>query len=47
MNHKEGGWPKDVNVEDPDQVIRFRKKVEKEESYLQATMNMSKVSARL
>jgi len=33
LNHVEGGWPKDVNFAEPEQVARFRKKVEKEESY--------------
>nr|CAH8870534.1 unnamed protein product [Trichobilharzia regenti] len=34
MNHTEGGWPKDVNAQEPDQVIRYRKKVEKDELYI-------------
>ncbi|CAH8577065.1 unnamed protein product [Schistosoma turkestanicum] len=34
MNHTEGGWPKDVNPQEPDQVIRYRKKVEKEDVYI-------------
>ncbi|CAH8624892.1 unnamed protein product [Heterobilharzia americana] len=34
MNHTEGGWPKDVNAQEPDQIIRYRKKVEKDESYI-------------
>ncbi|XP_018644483.1 axonemal dynein intermediate chain, putative [Schistosoma mansoni] len=34
MNHTEGGWPKDVNPQEPDQVIRYRKKVEKEDIYI-------------
>lgn len=42
--HTEGGWPKDVNPDDPEQVVRFRKKAEKDESYLQAVMQMSSVS---
>ena len=33
VNHVEGGWPKDVNFAEPEQVARFRKKVEKEENY--------------
>uniref|UniRef100_A0A0V0J856 Dynein intermediate chain 3, ciliary n=1 Tax=Schistocephalus solidus TaxID=70667 RepID=A0A0V0J856_SCHSO len=33
INHTEGGWPKDVNCQEPDQVVRFRKKVEKDENY--------------
>uniref|UniRef100_A0A2S2Q9G9 Dynein intermediate chain 2, axonemal n=1 Tax=Sipha flava TaxID=143950 RepID=A0A2S2Q9G9_9HEMI len=41
--HTEGGWPKDINPDDPEQVVRFRKKAEKDESYLQAVMQMSSV----
>ncbi|XP_065826418.1 dynein axonemal intermediate chain 2-like isoform X2 [Oscarella lobularis] len=35
MNHTEGGWPKDVNPNEVEQTIRFRKKVEKDEYYMQ------------
>lgn len=42
--HTEGGWPKDINLDDPEQVVRFRKKAEKDESYLQSVMQMSNVS---
>ncbi|KAH8865284.1 Dynein intermediate chain 3, ciliary [Schistosoma japonicum] len=34
MNHTEGGWPKDVNPQEHDQVARYRKKVEKEDIYI-------------
>lgn len=34
INHTEGGWPKDVNPGEVEQVMRYRKKVEKEESYV-------------
>ncbi|KAM4550026.1 dynein axonemal intermediate chain 2 [Fundulus diaphanus] len=34
LNHVEGGWPKDINPKDLEQTIRFRKKVEKEENYI-------------
>lgn len=42
--HTEGGWPKDINLDDPEQVVRFRKKAEKDELYLQSVMQMSSVS---
>lgn len=42
--HIEGGWPKDMNLDDPEQIVRFRKKAEKDESYLQSVMQMSNVS---
>ena len=31
--HEEGGWPKDVNLSEPELMIRHRKKLEKEENY--------------
>jgi dynein intermediate chain 2 len=34
INHTEGGWPKDVNIQEQDQINRFRKKIEKDEIYL-------------
>ncbi|CAF3613219.1 unnamed protein product [Rotaria socialis] len=34
INHTEGGWPKDVNIQEQDQINRFRKKIEKDEFYL-------------
>ena len=33
LNHAEGGWPKDVNFTDVDQVTRHRKKIEREDNY--------------
>jgi len=36
VNHAEGGWPKDVNFTDVDQVTRHRKKIEREEGYTPA-----------
>lgn len=44
FNHVEGGWPKDVNFAEPEQVARFRKKVEKEESY---TMQILELAAKM
>ena len=35
VNHTEGGWPKDINYGEIEQVTRFRKKVEKDEAYVQ------------
>lgn len=43
MNHTEGGWPKDINPEDMEQTIRFRKKVEKDESYINSVLNLYNV----
>ena len=33
INHKEGGWPRDVNPLEADQMARYRKKVEKDETF--------------
>ena len=44
VKHVEGGWPKDINSEEVDQTIRFRKKIEKEEGYQQSIVNLGSVS---
>ena len=44
VNHTEGGWPKDVNAQEIEQVIRYRKKVEKDEMYINTIMGLSGVS---
>lgn len=44
INHTEGGWPKDVNPQEIEQVIRYRKKVEKDETYVSTLMNLAGVS---
>ncbi|GAB1598530.1 dynein intermediate chain 3, ciliary [Argonauta hians] len=36
LNHREGGWPKDVNCQEVEQVMRYKKKVEKDEGYISA-----------
>ncbi|XP_020858286.1 dynein axonemal intermediate chain 2 [Phascolarctos cinereus] len=43
INHLEGGWPKDVNPQELEQTIRFRKKVEKDENYINAIMQLGYV----
>ena len=43
MNHVEGGWPKDVNPAEVEQTIRYRKKVEKDEAYIQTIQNLGEV----
>ncbi|KOB66868.1 putative dynein intermediate chain 3, ciliary, partial [Operophtera brumata] len=40
-NHAEGGWPKDVQVTDPEQTQRHRRKVEKEDSYVHCVMSIA------
>lgn len=43
VNHVEGGWPKDINPQEVEQTIRFRKKVEKEEHYVAAIQQLGNV----
>ena len=45
INHTEGGWPKDVNPSEVEQVIRFRKKVEKDEMYINTIQQLGSVSS--
>ncbi|KAG6455160.1 dynein intermediate chain 3, ciliary [Manduca sexta] len=40
-NHSEGGWPKDVNLLDPEMTQRYRRKVEKEDNYIHCVMTMA------
>ena len=47
MNHTEGGWPKDINPTEVEQTIRFRKKVEKDEGYINIVMRLGSVSVEL
>lgn len=43
INHVEGGWPKDVNPLEMEQTIRFRKKVEKDENYINVITQLGSV----
>jgi len=43
INHTEGGWPKDINPHEVEQVTRYRKKVEKDEAYIGAVMQLGGV----
>ncbi|VVD01109.1 unnamed protein product [Leptidea sinapis] len=38
INHAEGGWPKDVNVVDPEATQRYRRRIEKEDNYIHCVM---------
>jgi dynein intermediate chain 2 len=42
MIHLEGGWPKDVNINDIDFKRRYQKKVENDEKYLRVLKDLSK-----
>ncbi|XP_046856745.1 dynein intermediate chain 3, ciliary-like [Xenia sp. Carnegie-2017] len=43
INHVEGGWPKDINPAEVEQTIRFRKKVEKDENYINIIQQLGSV----
>ncbi|XP_049625909.1 LOW QUALITY PROTEIN: dynein axonemal intermediate chain 2 [Suncus etruscus] len=43
INHVEGGWPMDVNPLELEQTIRFRKKVEKDENYINTIMQLGSI----
>ena len=40
INHKEGGWPRDVNPQESDQTARYRKKIEKDETYTNTVLRL-------
>ena len=44
INHTEGGWPKDISHLDVEQVVRYRKKVEKDISYVNVISALGTVS---
>lgn len=43
IDHREGGWPKDVHLHEEDQLIRYRKKIEKDQIYLNALQRLVQV----
>ena len=40
MSHTEGGWPKDVDCTEAEHVIRFRRKIEKDEEYVRSIVTL-------
>ncbi|CAF0752563.1 unnamed protein product [Didymodactylos carnosus] len=42
INHTEGGWPKDVNITEHDQIRRYRRKVEKDDAYLNSLSRLAR-----
>ena len=44
VSHQEGGWPKEVDSRQRDQVSRYVRKVEKSEDYLDSAITFSAVS---
>ena len=47
MNHFEGGWPKDINPQENDQTMRFRKKIEKDDNYINTVLGLCTVNKTL
>ncbi|KAG8441706.1 hypothetical protein GDO86_010769 [Hymenochirus boettgeri] len=43
INHVEGGWPKDINPQEMEQTIRYRKKVEKDDRYIATITQLGSV----
>lgn len=43
-NHSEGGWPKDVNILDPEATQRYRRKIEKDDGYIHCVMALTDVN---
>ncbi|KAJ8687887.1 hypothetical protein QAD02_023682 [Eretmocerus hayati] len=40
MRHVEGGWPKDINKDDGEQTMRYRRKIEKDEMYVHTMLQL-------
>lgn len=40
--HSEGGWPKDINYLDPEQTVRYKRKIEKDENYITQVLTLAK-----
>merc|ERR1719334_1873178 len=38
----EGGWPKDVSIDDIDQIKRYRKKIEKDENFVMSQFRLAR-----
>lgn len=43
----EGAWPKDINPRDLEQTVRFKKKIEKEENYVNSLVHLGYVRSTL
>ncbi|XP_026754066.1 dynein intermediate chain 3, ciliary-like [Galleria mellonella] len=40
VNHAEGGWPKDINFADEELTSRYRRRIERDDTYVDAVMNL-------
>ena len=41
VSHREGGWPKEIDCQETDQVNRFLKKIEKDEAFLTSALGLA------
>lgn len=39
INHSEGGWPKEINCSDEDATLRLRRRVERDDAYVEVILN--------
>lgn len=47
VNHVEGGWPKDININDEEQTLRYRKKIQRDDQYGIQLLGLTKVWSTL
>ncbi|XP_076247328.1 dynein axonemal intermediate chain 2 isoform X1 [Calliopsis andreniformis] len=40
MYHSEGGWPKDINIKDAEQTVRYKRKIEKDELHIHTMLQL-------
>lgn len=45
--HAEGGWPKDINSLDPEQTVRYKRKIEKDDNYISQVLTVAKVRTEM
>lgn len=41
INHCEGGWPKEIHYNNEDDTLRYRRRIEREDSYVNAIMKLA------
>lgn len=46
MFHYEGGWPKDININDTEQTVRYRRKIEKDEIFVHTMLQLLPVNVK-
>lgn len=46
VTHTEGGWPKDINSSDPEQMFRYKKKLLKDDSTVEQIIELTKPMLR-